>query len=139
MGPNRTNTDQYQLRLPPGLRERIKAAADRNSRSMNAEIVRALEIAFPEPVSVGARLGDLGILFSALRKVRGYDAAVEALTDEVLDIIGAGASGRDPTLNDETIAELHKALLKWGGQREVELAARKRVVDEKYKSAGENE
>ncbi len=42
MGVNRSNTDQYQLRLPPGLRERIKAAADTNKTSMNTEIVERL-------------------------------------------------------------------------------------------------
>lgn len=39
--------DQFQLRLPEGMRERIKAAADRNGRSMNTEIVAALEEHFP--------------------------------------------------------------------------------------------
>lgn len=43
MGVNRTKTDQYQLRLPPGLRDDIKSAADLHSRSMNAEIVARLE------------------------------------------------------------------------------------------------
>lgn len=31
------------LRLPKGMRDRIKAAADRNGRSMNAEIVATLD------------------------------------------------------------------------------------------------
>lgn len=35
--------DQYIVRLPDGMRERVKAAADANARSMNAEIVAALE------------------------------------------------------------------------------------------------
>lgn len=35
--------DQYIVRLPDGMRARIKAAADANARSMNAEIVAALE------------------------------------------------------------------------------------------------
>lgn len=37
------------LRLPDGMRERIKAAAERNGRSMNSEIVTTLEAAYPEP------------------------------------------------------------------------------------------
>jgi hypothetical protein len=106
---------------------------------MNSEIVRALEIAFPEPVSVASRIADLGVLFSALKKVRGYDAAVEAITDEIHEIIDAGASGRDPTLSDNTIAELQKALITWDGQRAAEVAARKRILDEKYKIADEDE
>lgn len=40
--------DQFQLRLPPGMRDRIRAAAEANNRSMNAEIVAALEDKFPD-------------------------------------------------------------------------------------------
>ncbi len=36
-------SDQFPLRLPDGMRDRLKAAADDNSRSMNAEIVARLE------------------------------------------------------------------------------------------------
>lgn len=35
--------DKYVLRLPDGMRDRIKEAAERNNRSMNAEIVARLE------------------------------------------------------------------------------------------------
>ncbi len=42
-------SDQFPLRLPEGMRERIKAAADMNNRSMNAEIVSTLEEKYPEP------------------------------------------------------------------------------------------
>ncbi len=38
--------DQVSLRLPPGLRDRVKAAADQNGRSMNAEIIELLEDAY---------------------------------------------------------------------------------------------
>lgn len=41
--------DKFVLRLPDGMRERIKAAADRNNRSMNAEIVATLEGVYPAP------------------------------------------------------------------------------------------
>ncbi|NEH85293.1 Arc family DNA-binding protein [Rhizobium leguminosarum bv. trifolii] len=41
-------SDQFPLRLPDGMRDRIKDAADKNGRSMNAEIVAALEEAYPE-------------------------------------------------------------------------------------------
>jgi hypothetical protein len=34
---------QFVLRLPPGLRERVKQAADANRRSMNAEMVLYIE------------------------------------------------------------------------------------------------
>ncbi|GAB1362418.1 hypothetical protein MASR1M32_16540 [Rhodobacter sp.] len=39
--------DQYMLRLPDGMRDRIKAAAEANNRSMNAEIVETLKEKYP--------------------------------------------------------------------------------------------
>ena len=44
---NRTLTDQFMLRMPEGMRDRIRAAAKENHRSSNAEIVAVLEAAFP--------------------------------------------------------------------------------------------
>jgi len=41
--------DAFMLRLPNGMRERIKRAADANGRSMNAEIVAVLSERYPEP------------------------------------------------------------------------------------------
>lgn len=40
---NRTLKEQFMLRLPDGMRDRIKAAADANKRSMTQEIVASLE------------------------------------------------------------------------------------------------
>ncbi len=42
-------SDQFPLRLPDGMRDRIKEAAMDNSRSMNAEIVARLEESFVVP------------------------------------------------------------------------------------------
>jgi plasmid stability protein len=39
--------DKFMLRLPDGMRERIKAKAEENGRSMNSEIVDTLERAYP--------------------------------------------------------------------------------------------
>lgn len=38
--------DRFIVRLPDGMRDRIKAAAEENLRSMNAEIVARLEASF---------------------------------------------------------------------------------------------
>ena len=38
------DSDQFALRLPDGMRDIIKASAQKNSRSMNAEIIVALEM-----------------------------------------------------------------------------------------------
>ena len=53
--------DKFVLRLPDGLRDRIKNAADINGRSMNAEIVQLLEDAYPSPTeAVGIVLDAIG-------------------------------------------------------------------------------
>lgn len=44
--------DKYVLRMPDGMRDRIKKAADRSGRSMNAEIVTALEHYYPAEPSI---------------------------------------------------------------------------------------
>lgn len=43
MTEKRSKSDQYLLRLPPGLRERLQEDADSHSRSLNGEIVSRLE------------------------------------------------------------------------------------------------
>jgi len=37
------DSDKFVLRLPSGMRDEIKAAADKNGRSMNAEIINRLQ------------------------------------------------------------------------------------------------
>ncbi|PLU50771.1 hypothetical protein BMJ25_06625 [Sinorhizobium medicae] len=44
--------DKYVLRLPEGMRDRIKKAAERSGRSMNAEIIAALETYYPPEPSI---------------------------------------------------------------------------------------
>jgi hypothetical protein len=44
--------DKYVLRMPEGMRDRIKRAADLNNRSMNAEIISVLEERFPPPPEI---------------------------------------------------------------------------------------
>lgn len=39
-------SDKFMLRIPNGMRDRIKVAAAQSSRSMNAEIVSRLEASF---------------------------------------------------------------------------------------------
>ena len=62
--------DQFVLRFPDGLRDRIKVYAARHGRSMNAEIVRVLEKDFPEPLTT---LNDVVIdLLDALQDCISY-------------------------------------------------------------------
>ncbi len=70
------------LRLPDGMRERIKAAAADNNRSMNAEIVSTLEEAYPKPkpsliprIAMTLLLGPQSIRVPAAKALR--DASAE--------------------------------------------------------------
>lgn len=56
VGRTGRGADQFMLRLPEGMREQIKAAAESSGRSMNAEIVARLEESFvaPPPHELGA-------------------------------------------------------------------------------------
>ena len=43
------DSDQFKIRMPDGLRDQIKAAADANGRSMNAEIIHRLTAPARDP------------------------------------------------------------------------------------------
>ena len=62
------------LRFPPGMRDRIKRAADTKGRSMNAEIVATLAEHYPEPAEA-------------------FETAVDALMD--LLVHPSGGDGMD--------------------------------------------
>ncbi|MHA6687702.1 Arc family DNA-binding protein [Mesorhizobium sp. A556] len=49
--------DQFVVRLPDGMRERISQAADHNARSMNAEIITRLEQTF-DPSMISEEIAD---------------------------------------------------------------------------------
>jgi hypothetical protein len=100
---------------------------------MNEEIVRTLELGFPEPVSIAERLEELKRLFSVLSKVRGYSAALEVLQEEIVETLEAAAAGRDPSLDDAAIYRLRKSLKSWSRGREREEEEQQRVINEKYK------
>lgn len=71
--------DKFVLRLPPGLRDRIKAVAEGNNRSMNAEIVATLEAEYPEVAfDVGAFMTDWMIPILRAKSDAGRRATVGA-------------------------------------------------------------
>ena len=80
--------DQFVVRLPDGMRDRIKAAAEANNRSMNAEIVATLEEKYPPPeidtTALLVRWSDLLKEYSALS-----DRYREAKTQEEIDVINS--------------------------------------------------
>ncbi|MBB3913870.1 Arc family DNA-binding protein [Rhizobium fabae] len=75
--------DKFIVRLPPGMRERIKEKADRAGMSMNEAVVYCLEQFFPAPATFQDRVDSLAEKVAALK--RGSD--LEAQVDEITDMI----------------------------------------------------
>lgn len=67
--------DQFVLRFPDGLRDRVKEKAEANGRSMNAEIVAAIESAIDMP--------DLNA--SDLRRMLDEERAMSARTETMME------------------------------------------------------
>ena len=76
MARRQSETVQLKLRFPEKLRLRIEAAADRNQRSMNSEIVHRLEQSFEKE----DRAAELAKMAQA--------AATSAVDKYKLDIVG---------------------------------------------------
>lgn len=74
--------EKFVVRLPEGMRERIKAKADRAGMSMNEAIVWCLEQHFPAPKTLEAKLDELAEMVAILKGDDTYQG-VQKLVDEV--------------------------------------------------------
>lgn len=64
--------EQFMVRFPDGLRDRIREAAEKNNRSMNAEIIATLEREYPPYTDV------MHIHLDNIRKALGkYEKATD--------------------------------------------------------------
>jgi hypothetical protein len=126
MAENRKNTDQFQLRLPPGLRDQLKKAASDVGRSLNAEIVARIED-FPrirqllfDTTRENARLSDdkerLELELDALEeiKARFFDEdeklkPVITIPQDLLERIEFEAERSHRTVDAEALAALEVA------------------------------
>lgn len=91
--------DKYVLRMPDGLRDRIKAYAERQGTSMNYEIVRVLEREWPEQWPIDTRLNQLAEALSILAAGRTdprIDQFIVDFEDTVEGIISGRVTGVDP-------------------------------------------
>jgi len=75
--------DRFQVRMPDGLRDRIREAAEANSRSMNAEIVARLESSFDPATNEASALRDelLDMLAISKRQADMIDKLMAMLPD----------------------------------------------------------
>lgn len=104
--------DQVSLRLPDGLRGRIKAYADSQGRSMNAEIVRILEREFPEPEGIHARIDEILSLVGVL-KTGVTEENLDKLSWKLLKTIRQIADGTIQGVGEEASEAVHQQLEHW--------------------------
>jgi hypothetical protein len=74
--------DQFLVRLPDGMRERIKAKADRAGMSMNEAVVWCLEQHFPAPMTFEQKIDEL-VEMVALLKGDNSEVGIDRLIDEI--------------------------------------------------------
>jgi len=102
------------LRLPDGMRDRIKAAADEQSRSMNAQIVHMLQYYLDRidledmEVNIEKEKKNKAFLLKALDDANIARKLVELLSDdETLNRLRAGIGNFD-TKTDSQLAKLSR-------------------------------
>lgn len=133
MAQKKAEFDQFQVRLPPGMRDQLKVEAESSGRSMNAEIVHRLSQSFdgwrievPDDIrelasnhSTESALAFESALMGAMRRLaRQYfpsrrNAANEFVAAMEKFIIGMGESGS--ALPEEKIDALIRGILEDGG------------------------
>lgn len=114
--------ERFQIRLPAGLRDRIKAYAERHGRSMNTEIVRVLEREFPPPWTIAGRVGELIDMLRALKAGGATEENVEHLAEELRETIEGMMSGRVQGV-DEVMRDRIRSFYEDMQMREAEDAA----------------
>ncbi len=101
--------DKFILRLPNGMRDRIKAAAERHDVSMNEEIINILLRYFPAPATLSDEINELERVLEVLK--RGVDVpGVASLRDSVDDLIRGIVKGRIGPVTMEDRQRIAEAL-----------------------------
>ncbi|TIQ05717.1 Arc family DNA-binding protein [Mesorhizobium sp.] len=98
-------SDQFPLRLPPGMRDQIKHAAEESGRSMNSEILDVLRGAFPEEPSLEELVDALDHSVALLRDIRAQSTSGDVTrSNKYLNVLGRLMEANDQLLqviNDE--------------------------------------
>lgn len=112
MSTNRSKSDQFLLRFPPGLRERVKWYADQKGRSLNEQIIRLLEREFPEPQTFEATIANIRGMIRMLEK--GFDqGSVGVLENELREALRGISAGRIYDFPDAAYEDISKAIEAW--------------------------
>lgn len=92
---------QFQLRLPDGMRDKLKDAAQKGNRTLNAEIVSRLEFSFQADVVVQKSGWDVGhghdtpeFKAAYLKSRAGNASSPRTFTNEELDYLAGALASR---------------------------------------------
>lgn len=75
--------DKFIVRLPPGMRDRIRTQAERMGLSMNEAVVHCLEEYFPRPSSFEDRVEHLAELVAALKDGSDLENRIDDIASEI--------------------------------------------------------
>lgn len=120
--------ERFQVRLPAGLRDRIKAYAERHGRSMNTEIVRVLEREFPEQWEIDDRMAQLGEMLAVL-KGGVADPRIDKFVSEFQETVEGVVTGRVLGVSEEARAAVEEL---WRVYRD-------RVLEQEYENLKDNQ
>ncbi|WP_370194369.1 MULTISPECIES: Arc family DNA-binding protein [Aurantimonas] len=79
--------ERFQVRMPDGLRDRLRQAAEANKRSMNAEIVARLDASFDDLEPIDDAKASLRDVLQSQREVRKALLQMSATTRELSAIV----------------------------------------------------
>lgn len=121
-------SDQFPLRLPPGMRDQIKRAAEESGRSMNSEILDVLREYFPEEPSVEELVDEIDHTLALLRDIQAHSKSGDVTrSNKFLSVIGRLSAANDELwksvsedrqspivkLEPEVLADLSKMCEQW--------------------------
>ena len=106
--PLAKDQDKFVLRLPDGMRDRIKAVPDKNNRSMNAEIVATLETKYPAPIEYDFEE------FERKWLIPLYENTDTTMEDKLLSLANKAAKNIHPALSVWQIAQGKNIVTKFG-------------------------
>ncbi len=111
--------DKFVVRLPAGMRERIKDKAERAGMSMNEAVVWCLEREFPAPVTLEDRLGELATMVSMLTDSKDTYSGVVHLIAEIEETLqGLATRGGIPA--DTKFREMVRERLEYWREMEMD-------------------
>jgi plasmid stability protein len=104
--------EKFIVRMPAGMRDRIRKRAAEEGRSMNAEVLQTLEKAYPASSDIDATLREIGEVFVKQMEERD-PAIIRELEQQLADLYDVlkyekNQAGRsyDDFIHDEYVASL---------------------------------